>query len=629
MADGQPSSLSVAYLGRPGSRAAGVTDEIATAVHQIDTTTIDEVETAFKQARAAHVDCLVCDGTVIREGGEIGQRVRHLANDLPTIVLVEGTVSPLLKSPGQQLVTEFISIDSVEPEVVKSRLERHITWHQDRASTTDSEVQPDRFNILFEHFPEPTIAYRFDGDVSRILAVNTAFERVFGFDSHEAVGMEVDALLAPDDRRDEAAELDQRVRCGELIDAEVRRRTSTGDRYFRFRNIELPDDDIYDGIAIYADINEQYHREHTLSALHATSRKLSRAQTPAEIADIATDASGEIIGIPLTGVWLADKATGDLDPAALSPALQDLLNHRPTLSRGEPPLDATDESSEQYIEDTSEIDTWPESLAPIGSAFVLPLGAHGVFIIASESPDAIDEIHRSSARILVANTQAALDRADREVAIRRNQEELKRQNERLEEFTQVVSHDLRTPLAVASASLEQLRAEHDELDLSHIDEALTRMETIISKTLTLARSGETSGETQPVDIGVLARTCQHVLSTVDGKLAVEDGLPTVQADPDHLRHVFENLFRNAAEHAGPSVTVSIRPIDGGFAVGDDGPGIPADVRDRIFETGYSTTDEGTGFGLAIVRRIAEAYGWSVSIDTAPDGGALFCFTGLK
>ena len=65
-----------------------------------------------------------------------------------------------------------------------------------------------------------------------------------------------------------------------------------------------------------------------------------------------------------------------------------------------------------------------------------------------------------------------------------------------------------------------------------------------------------------------------------------------------------------------------RLADGGFAVADDGPGIPADDRDRVFESGY-TTGDGTGLGLAIVKTIAEAHGWTVSVTESDAGGARF------
>jgi len=114
----------------------------------------------------------------------------------------------------------------------------------------------------------------------------------------------------------------------------------------------------------------------------------------------------------------------------------------------------------------------------------------------------------------------------------------------------------------------------------------------------------------------------------------------VRGDRDRIRHVFENLLSNAADHAtadgddtagptGDGVTVRVDRIDDrGFYVADDGPGIPEDEREDVFEPGYSAATGGTGLGLTIVERIAEAHDWDVSVTESRNGGARFEFTGV-
>jgi len=108
--------------------------------------------------------------------------------------------------------------------------------------------------------------------------------------------------------------------------------------------------------------------------------------------------------------------------------------------------------------------------------------------------------------------------------------------------------------------------------------------------------------------------------------------------------IFENLFRNAVEHGATTpdsaasrddVVVEVGPIETdsergptGLYVADNGPGVPADRRDRIFDDGYSTTAGGTGLGLTIVRELARAHGWTVTVCEGIDGGARFEFTGV-
>ena len=86
-----------------------------------------------------------------------------------------------------------------------------------------------------------------------------------------------------------------------------------------------------------------------------------------------------------------------------------------------------------------------------------------------------------------------------------------------------------------------------------------------------------------------------------------------------------------AEPAGGAVAISVGALDDrrGFYVEDDGPGIPAEEREDVFEAGYSSARDGTGFGLSIVEQVAEAHGWNVRVTEVTEGGARFEFTGVE
>ena len=103
----------------------------------------------------------------------------------------------------------------------------------------------------------------------------------------------------------------------------------------------------------------------------------------------------------------------------------------------------------------------------------------------------------------------------------------------------------------------------------------------------------------------------------------------IEADPDRLRQVFENLLTNAIEHAGPDVTVRVETTDTGFAIEDDGPGVPRENRHRVFDTGHTTAQQGTGLGLSIVEQIVEGHDWDIRITDANNGGARFEITGVE
>ncbi|MFC7072002.1 PAS domain S-box protein [Halovenus rubra] len=123
----------------------------------------------------------------------------------------------------------------------------------------------ERFSALFENFPEPTVSFRYEDDIPLIQSVNTEFEAVFGFDAEAVTGEPIDDLIVPVDKQSEAKQLDERVQQGELIDDEVRRKTTDGVRTFKFRNIPYKGDAAIDGFGVYNNINERVKHERELT----------------------------------------------------------------------------------------------------------------------------------------------------------------------------------------------------------------------------------------------------------------------------------------------------------------------------------------------------------------------------
>jgi signal transduction histidine kinase len=220
----------------------------------------------------------------------------------------------------------------------------------------------------------------------------------------------------------------------------------------------------------------------------------------------------------------------------------------------------------------------------------------------------------------------------------------------VDRIASVISHDLRNPLDVAKAHLQAARETGDEEHFDELRQAHDRMQRIIRDVLTLTRGKSALNITADVDPEAVATDAWKTVSTEEASLTVEDDLPRIDADPDRLQRLFENLFRNAVKHgperansqsqeqhaedtAGGSATtedrlhVTVGSTDGGFFVADDGTGIPAEERDRVFDPGYSMTEtgSGTGLGLTIVEEIADAHDWTISLTTGPAGGAQFEF----
>ena len=205
--------------------------------------------------------------------------------------------------------------------------------------------------------------------------------------------------------------------------------------------------------------------------------------------------------------------------------------------------------------------------------------------------------------------------------------ELERQNDRLDNFASMVSHDLRNPLNVVQGRL-QLALDDD--DTTHLEPALraaTRMDELIDDMLWLARQGQDLDAVETVDVAAVAREAWSVVDTGTARLTVETDA-TVRADRSRLAQVFENLFRNAVEHAGPEVSVTVGKTSEGLYVADDGPGMAHDERVNATEIGFSGQSNGTGLGLAIVAEIATAHGWDVTLADSEAGGLRVEFDGV-
>ena len=225
----------------------------------------------------------------------------------------------------------------------------------------------------------------------------------------------------------------------------------------------------------------------------------------------------------------------------------------------------------------------------------------------------------------------------RDITDRKQRErQLEEQNERLEEFADVVSHDLRNPLSTAegwvAAVTDALDGEEPDVDtaqmgLDHIAHSHDRMDELIDVLLTMARQGQTVADPEPVSLETCATKAWATAETGEMTLRVDTDR-TVPADPARLRQAFENLFRNANDHS-EAATVVVTTTPEGFAVEDDGIGIDPDDREDLFAFGYSTNEEGTGIGLAVVKRIIEAHGWRITVGESDDGGACFEVTGVS
>jgi signal transduction histidine kinase len=256
-----------------------------------------------------------------------------------------------------------------------------------------------------------------------------------------------------------------------------------------------------------------------------------------------------------------------------------------------------------------------------------------------DSPDELGDLARALNRM-------ARDLRAHEEALRAERSDLAAKNAELERFNYTVSHDLKTPLVtirgfagLAGGDLAAGRSDAVRKDLGRIVAAADKMHRLLDDLLELSRIGRVVHPPEDVALGGLVR---EALELLKGQLEprgivveVAPDLPVVRADRRRLLEVLQNLIENAAKFSGrqerPRIELGMRQ-DGDervFFVRDNGPGIEPRFLERVFGL-FEKLDpggEGTGVGLALVRRIVEAHGGRVWAESAGLGcGATFCFT---
>jgi len=372
-------------------------------------------------------------------------------------------------------------------------------------------------------------------------------------------------------------------------------------------------------------------REQTLKTLHDAATEIQDCDSVTGACQQTVDAAEAVLDYEMCTIMVHED--GLLEPVVTSSGSPDDAVRPMHDDQGF--AGKTVQTQESYVVEQIEAEDGSEpALECFESGISVPIGEFGVFQAVAKEPRAFDPADVEFTELLVAHTAGAIDRLQFREELQAQKEALERQNDRLEKFIHVVSHDLRNPLSVATGQLELAKAERDWERLDTVERAHDRMGVLIDELLALARKGQPVNDPEAVNLGVLCDGCWQNVVTGEATLATETD-QTIRADPGRLKRLLENLFRNAIEHgsglpptharrapvqpdssdehSAESLIVTVGDLPDGFYVSDNGPGIPEDERDAVFEAGYTTTSEGTGLGLNIVKEIANAHGWSVEL----------------
>lgn len=279
----------------------------------------------------------------------------------------------------------------------------------------------------------------------------------------------------------------------------------------------------------------------------------------------------------------------------------------------------------------------------VGLPAVLGLSAATVWLIVGRALKPVERIRRAVTEITSVDLTRRVPEPATDDEVGRLADTMNDMLARLDDaaarqrrFVSDASHDLRSPLAALRTTLEIALAHPDKAPwptiVARAAAQTARLEDLLNQLFTLAKADEGQLVTHrgPVDVAELLDGVPPTLAPhrVDVRLSVDSGSVTV-GDPAALQRLFRNIVDNATHHATHRVDVTGRRGDGLILVhvDDDGPGIPAAERDRVFDrfvrldSSRDRTSSSTGLGLAIAREIAHAHGAVISIGDAPAGGA--------
>lgn len=433
-----------------------------------------------------------------------------------------------------------------------------------------------------------------------ILYVNPAFEEITGYSSEEALGRNPRILKSGEHEEEFYEDLWDTITSGEVWKSEIVNERKDGEHYTVHQTIapiENDDGEIERFVAVNSDITAQKEHEELLE------RERDRFATLFEaIPEPAVQARLEDEGAVVSDV---NEAFSDVFGYTAEEAVGEIINDLIVPGDEEAEARAIDDTAREGVQIAREVRRGAED------------GVRDFLLRTAPVRDDGDSTEQFGVYLDITERKAY-------------EEKLERKNEQLGEFANVVSHDLRNPLNVAMGRLELAREECGSEHLDAVERLHDRMEALIEDLLTVAKEGSEVTVTERVDLGEFFEDCWQNVDTADATLVTESNV-AFRADRNRLKQLVENLLRNAVEHGGEDVTVTVGDLDedAGFYVADDGPGVPADEREQVFEFGFSTSDGGTGFGLHIAEQVAEAHGWEVRATESDDGGMRFEATGVE
>lgn len=577
---------------------------------RLEVTRAGDIDEGRELFAAARYDCVVCECEV--PGGdalELLREIRQRDPDLPFILFTERDLDTVANEAIAAGVTDYLQ-KRQGPEQF-AILANRITNAVDRLNYAQ------RFETLVDNLPG--VVYRSSNSPEwENEFIRGEVRKLTGYDREALEAQRVTwggDVIHPNDREDVWNDVQRQLTGGNTFELRYRIVTKDSDTKWVWERGREVDEDVLEGFI--TDVTAAKEREEVVTGLHDVATDLTTCTSPDAVYRRTIEAAEQLMDFDRAAIAIREE--GHLEVVAMSTEMS--FDEPPRMPIDEGIAGKTYQTKDAFlIEDIAdEADARPRTT--VGAAMSVPIGEHGVFQVIDEETHAFDRGDLEFAQLLARHAESALIVLEREA-------ELERQIERLDQFSSIVSHDLRNPLNLAQGHVELAMTETDSEHLEIVKEAHRKMDTLLEDLLELARAGNTISEPEPVRIDEVVQQTLSAIRTADASITIDSGM-TIAADAGRLSQLFQNLIRNAIRHAGSSVSVEVGGLQNGFFVEDDGPGIPPDERERIFEAGFTTADNGSGLGLSIVAAIVNAHGWEIDVTTGERGGARFEITDVE
>jgi len=439
-----------------------------------------------------------------------------------------------------------------------------------------------------------------------IVDVTQGVEHVLGYQPDEMIGTKVLPYIHPDDRRNAFETFVQTLKEPETeLRIEYRAQTADGDYcWIEGRGRNHFDDPLIGGMLVNVrDITDRKQAEQTIADTKEYYRRvLEQSLDYTLVIDESNTITEVTPGVEAMSGFRPDEVVGQNAFEAVHPDERDRVR----------------DSFDAAIED-------PGAMINIEYRVLLRDGSYNW--VEARGKSHFDDPHLDG---IVINVRDISERKQREQELAETAARLAQKNEQLERLAQIVSHDLQTPLSTAEKLTRLLRADLGETETEpEIEQSIQDLEATHERLRAFADhlprlARESTDVEGPIDCELdgVAKAAWSMVDTDGLRLRIESTC-RLQADPDRLQRVFENLFQNTVTHATPpATTVRVGTVEDGFYIEDDGPGIRPEQRTELFEYGMGT-EGGSGLGLAIVRTTVEAHGWSITLAEQATEGTRF------